>query len=159
MIDLRTSPSGASPIVLDALFPASPARLFRAWTTPQDLMRWFGTDPTLLSRIDLDLRIGGAWRFHMNARTEQVEYLHGTYLRIDPDQALAFTWAHVVESADGARRETPPSQVIVTFTPNGKATRLVLEHRDISTEGGRIGVRDGWITSLQTLHATLPPSE
>lgn len=151
MIDVLSSSPGASPIVIEAVFPATALRLFDAWTKADQIRKWFGTDPDRLKDVQIDLREGGHWRFVMDTDENREESLEGRYLEIMPGERLTFSWCHVVETASGEREETPPSQVTILFEPMGAATRLTLEHREITSDGGRRGVRAGWITSFKAL--------
>ena len=151
MIDLISSEPGASPVKIEAVFSASAIRLFDAWTKPDQLRRWFGTDPTDLQDIHVDLREGGVWRFTMRCSEDREEFLEGRYLEIVPGEKLAFSWSHNVKTAEGKHDQTPPSRVTIHFEPMGSATRMTLEHREIVTDGGRIGVRKGWVASFQAL--------
>ncbi|MBW4707353.1 SRPBCC domain-containing protein [Roseobacter sp. YSTF-M11] len=151
MIDLLTSPAGKNPVVISAVFPASSERLFDAWTQADDLRRWFGNDPSDLSAIELDLKVGGLWRFHMRTTSNKSECLEGHYIEIRRPRRLRFSWTHVVVTHDDVVKHTPPSQVDVQFEPMGAATRLTLEHKEISTRSGRLGVGTGWHNSLKAL--------
>jgi len=155
MIDVFRSPAGINPVVIEALFPAQPDRLFDAWTRPDDLRKWFGQDPSQLAKIEIDLREGGAWRFEMVPGETSVEFLEGEYLKIRRAELLSFSWAHLVKNADGTSQKTPASKVTVTFSPMGASTKMRLEHSAIISNGGRIGVREGWTTSMKSLFALL----
>ncbi len=152
MISAISSPPGESPIVLEDRFNATPERLFRAWTRPEQLRKWFGSTPAQIAEIELDLKVGGKWRFGMSPTERARSHLEGEYLEIVPAERLVFTWAHVTETADGQVSRTPQSQVTVTFKPDGAQTRLVLRHEAIVSADGRLGVRDGWLTSFAGLH-------
>lgn len=146
------SEAGRSPVVVSAVFPAPPERLFDAWTRPEDLRKWFGQQPTRLGDIEIDLREGGAWRFHMCSDAGDTELLEGTYLRIHRAKLLSFSWTHLMRAADGTEQKTQPSYVTITFEPFGAATKMTLEHREIVTEEGRLGVGSGWVESFRTLY-------
>lgn len=150
MIDIRTTPKGASPIVIEAVFPATPERLFRAWTDPDEFRKWFGSDPSKTAAVRIDLSIGGAWQVDFVGQSR----LEGVYVEISPARRLRFTWAHVTSPEDGEKR-TPPSEVLLEFHPAGKSTRMILTHRDISSDGSRINVREGWRKSYIALAASL----
>ncbi|MGC3940141.1 SRPBCC family protein [Roseobacter sp. EG26] len=155
MIDLLTSPEGVNPVVISAVFAASPERLFDAWTRAEDLRKWFGNDPSDLTTIHLDLSVGGLWRFEMKAKNNKAEYLEGQYINIDRPRFLCFSWVHVVVTHEDHQRQTPPSQVSVHFEALGAATRITLEHKEIASPSGRIGVRTGWKASFQKLAKSL----
>ena len=56
---LRSAP-GSDPIVVEGTFAASPERVFRAWTRPEEVRKWFGQQPDSLESAEIDLRVGGA---------------------------------------------------------------------------------------------------
>ncbi len=61
---VQTAP-GADPIIVTGFLAASPAKVFRAWTDPKVVMKWFGPTPGALISAEIDLRQGGKWRFVM----------------------------------------------------------------------------------------------
>ncbi len=154
-MEVLASPPGETPVIVEAILPASAARLFQAWTDPVALKQWFGADPTLIQSVEVDLCIGGYWKIEMSGRSGSLEWLEGHYTIIQPAERLAFTWQHNSRNTAGQKQSTPLSEVDLQFKSHGQATRLILEHRAIASEGGRIGVRDGWSKSMQHLAAYL----
>ncbi|MEU8183013.1 SRPBCC family protein [Micromonospora sp. NPDC049044] len=82
---------GDREIVLSRLFDA-PARLvFAAFTQPELLVRWYGAHGWRLVECDVDLRVGGRWRFvsqgPQGARMGQA----GVYRQIEPPHRLVYT--------------------------------------------------------------------
>src|SRR5207302_2195769 len=78
-------------IVLTRVFDA-PARLvFRAWKTPEYVRRWWGTDTSPLVVCELDLRVGGSWRYVMRGEDGIEHGWHGTYREIEPAHRLVST--------------------------------------------------------------------
>ncbi|MGI9418897.1 MAG: SRPBCC family protein [Geminicoccaceae bacterium] len=157
MIDVISSKPGANPVTIEAVFPTTAARLFDAWTQPEQLRQWFGMDPSALGDIQIDLREGGVWRFVMRCGDGREEVLEGRYLEILPGERLAFSWSHKVKTSDGGDKRTPPSRVTIQFEPMGAATRMTLEHVEIVTDGGRVGVRKGWQASFRALADLVAP--
>ena len=108
-------------IVLTREIAAPRALLFRLWTEPEYLMRWWGPQTTTASSVSVDLREGGAWR-HCILTAEGREYWsHGRYLEIIPPERLVFTFAW--ENQEG--KPEHPMQVTVEFHQLGEKTRLV----------------------------------
>lgn len=151
---LRT-PLGDSPVVLENEFNASAERLFRAMTDPSDLKQWFGSMKHQLSEIEIDLRVGGKWRFAFPEEDGKQDTLHGEYLEVDPNQRLAYSWIYERKTVDGQTESSTPSQVTITFEETSSGTRMRLEHGSIESLDHRRGVGGGWSDSFTKLAALL----
>lgn len=71
-------------------------RVFRAWTDPDDL-GWFYNDtaPLPTEPIEVDLRVGGAWRQEMVIDETTRYTTGGIYRELSPGHRLAFSWGAV----------------------------------------------------------------
>ena len=78
-------------IVITREFAAPRARVFAAHTEPDLLKRWFGPHGWRLTVCEIDLRIGGAWRYVMHGPDDQEMVLRGAYLELDPPARLVTT--------------------------------------------------------------------
>ncbi len=143
-MDFLKSAIGANPVDVEGLFPASVAQLYQAWTEADQIKVWFGPSPNSLVSVDVDVRVGGHWRFVLSEESGERALLHGEYLEVEPEARLSFSWAHLVEREDGTREETPFSTVTVDFEAEGKATRVRLRHEGASTEDARVNIGRGW---------------
>src|ERR687895_19091 len=76
-------------IVIHRTIAASPERLFRAFTRPEQLARWMS--PVGHAEVEVDLRLGGALRVAMIGDGVRIEHI-GQFLELDPPHRLAFTW-------------------------------------------------------------------
>ena len=72
---------------------APPETVFDAWTNPERL-GWFYNDqqPIPQEPIELDLRIGGAWRQMMVIDEEMSYFTGGVYREIVPNERLVLAW-------------------------------------------------------------------
>jgi len=146
---------------------ASPSEVFRAWTDPEHL-QWFYNDnhPVPPEPIELDLRVGGAWRQRM-VISEQTDYFTGgIYREIVSDEKLVFTWGAVGgwPELDAERLDDNPL-VTVTLTPIGESTEMRVRVElpaSLTEEGVRewlsTGMRDGWSQTIDRLAASLTRS-
>jgi len=77
-------------------FPVPRERVFRAWTDPAHL-DWFFNDaqPRPSEPIEVDLRVGGAWRQMMVIDAETRYVTGGVYREIVPDERLVFVFGAV----------------------------------------------------------------
>jgi uncharacterized protein YndB with AHSA1/START domain len=153
-----TSSPGQDPVKVEGYFAASPERVYNAWTDPDVIVKWFGTHPNTLVSAEVDLSVGGAWRFVSEAGPEKTVSLEGHYREIDPPARLVFSWAHVVAHESGERQSTPESLVEIDFEPKGSGTMVRLVHSAISTESARLGVGGGWEASFGAMSKLLDPA-
>jgi uncharacterized protein YndB with AHSA1/START domain len=148
---MSTIQTPASPVVpalrVERRFRASPERVFRAWTTPEELDRWSDPDPGA-STSDVDLRVGGRYTIAMARENGVTHRVTGVYREIDPPHRLVYTWRW--ETIPGF----PETVVTVTFAARGDgSTDLVLVHERLPS--GEAGARHqhGWTESLGKLAA------
>src|SRR5262249_20762324 len=67
--------------------------VFRAWTQADELKRWFApTDDHRVEVPQLELHVGGAYRFEIHHKGGTVHRVHGIYREILPPEKLVFTW-------------------------------------------------------------------
>ena len=93
--------------VLDA-----PRRLvFKAWTEPERVVRWWGPQGFTMPSCKMDVRPGGAFRFCMRSPDGADHWLQGVYREIVEPERLVLTWAW--EDAEG--KPGHETQVTVSF--------------------------------------------
>ncbi len=139
-----TTVLGESPVVVQGVFPCTPQQAFEAWTDPAEIMQWFGAESNSVIRAEIDLKIGGQWRFIFTETQEKTIALEGKYLEIQEAEQLVFSWRHVVAPVHGQPVATAYSKVSINFNKDPKGTMITLVHEDIQTEDGRLGVGKGW---------------
>jgi len=96
-------------IVLSRVIAAPRDLVFKAWTDPQHLPNWFGPEGFGGETAEIDIRVGGRWRFVMVA-PNGVRYDNRIlFLRIEPPYLLEFD--------HGSDKDDDPARfrVIVTF--------------------------------------------
>ena len=146
---------GADPVIVEGLLRAPLARVYRAWTRPEEIVKWFGLKAGAMVSAEIDLRVGGRWVFLMEEGPAGRALLQGEYLQIETEKLLQFSWYHLREDADGRREETAASLVTVTFREEGAATHIRLRHEGIARREGRLGVGHGWDATFAHLEAWL----
>jgi len=123
-------------------FDASPASVFRAWTTPEIVARWWHADRGSVTSIDIDLRVGGSWRYVMVANGGFEVAFHGEFLEIVPGERLVTT-----EIYEGA----PNDEAVTTteFVDVGGRTRVEILVRHASAEARDAHLQSGMEDGLQ----------
>ena len=129
-------------------FDAPRHLVYRAWTEPGLIRRWWSADRGEVTSIDVDLRVGGAWRYVMTAHGGFEVAFHGEYREVVPDERLVHT--EIFEGASDA-----PAVTSVTFNAqNGRTLVTMLvqhtsqQHRDMHLNSG---MEDGMQDALRLL--------
>jgi uncharacterized protein YndB with AHSA1/START domain len=115
---------------------AAPKRLvFKAWTTPELVKRWWAGQRGTVTSAQIDLRVGGTWRWVMMANGNFEVAFHGEYREILTDELLVMTQVY---------EGVPDAQALntLTFTEKGGRTTLTILVQHTSTEN-----RDGHFNS------------
>src|SRR5262245_30816394 len=123
-------------ILITREFNAPRHLVWKAWTTPELVKRWWHANRGEVTLAEIDLRVGGTWRY-VSVTPDGLEVaFHGEYLEIVPDERLVST-----EVYEGY----PDAVAVDTLTlteANGRTTLTVLvqhsskEHRDGHIESG-----------------------
>jgi uncharacterized protein YndB with AHSA1/START domain len=137
-------------LTLKRRLKAAPGKVFRAWTDPEKIVRWFGPRDTVADsvRAQVDLRPGGRYRMSFTTDDGEHHQVGGVYREVVPDSRLVFTWAW---------RTTPEreSLVIVTIVPDGDGSLLTLHHEQFFDQKARDGHERGWTGTLDKLEQFL----
>lgn len=122
------------------------AKLYRCWTEPTLITRWFTPSPWRTTYAETDVRAGGASLIVMRGPEGQEMPNRGVYLEVVPNERLVFTDAYVRawEPAD-----KPFMTVVLTFDDlGGGRTRYTARVRHWSTADRerheKMGFHEGW---------------
>ncbi len=143
---------GKPTIVMTRVFDAPRRLVFEAWTKPEHLVRWWGMRGSTLRVCEVDLRLGGAWRFVLRAPDGNDYGFGGKYLEITPPERLAYTF-----SFDGA----PGAEAVETLTfveKDGKTTLTSTTlHTSVENRDGHVrsGMEEGMRQTLDRLEELL----
>ena len=130
-------------------YPVAPEKVWRAWTDPQALARWFGPgDTESVAIADLDVREGG--RYHIRFFTTDGEQhdVSGVYQEVVEHRRLAFSWAW---------KSTPErvSRVTIELRPVEGGTELDFLHDRFFDQAARDNHERGWTGTFARLDALL----
>ena len=140
-IDTETGRS----LTLTRRLAAAPERVWRAWTDPQTMMRWFAPrDDFDIPTVEADVRVGGRYRIVMKSADGALHDVRGEYREIAPLRRLVFTWAWQSEPQD-------ESLVTITLRRDGAGTELTLQHDRLPSTASRNKHEHGWLGCLDRL--------
>lgn len=78
-------------ILITREFDAPAHHVWKAWTTPELVKRWWHSNRGTMMQADIDLRVGGKWRWVMTADRGFEVGFHGEYREIVPNEKLVYT--------------------------------------------------------------------
>jgi uncharacterized protein YndB with AHSA1/START domain len=104
-------------IAMTCAFEAPRRLVFEAWTRPELLRRWYGPRGWSLEVCEIDLKVGGAWRYVSRQPGGKKVGQRGIYQEVVPGKRLVYT-----ESWD----DWNPGEVLVTtsFEEEGGRTTV-----------------------------------
>ena len=129
---------------IQRLVPASPERVFEAWTNPIELQKWWGPTGVRCLSAEIDLRVGGRYRIANEFPDGTVLWITGEYEVVQRPQLLVYTWAVETESPTIER-------VTVQFEQHTRGTDLIVKHQRIRSAQLREQHRQGWLGCLDGL--------
>jgi uncharacterized protein YndB with AHSA1/START domain len=143
-------------LTLVRIFDAPREVVFKAWTDPRQLAKWWGPKVFTNPVCEVDLRPGGAWRIVMRA-PDGTEYpCSGVYREIVEPERLVFT----NNATDRDGNPLIEGFTVVIFEDLAGKTKLTLHTRAIGlvpyAPKMLAGMEAGWTQSLDKLAASLP---
>jgi uncharacterized protein YndB with AHSA1/START domain len=135
-------------VQLERYFSALPLTVWRGWTEPEMVSRWFGSDPAgKVLAVQLDVRPSG--RFEVTFRDSSgIEHTcGGVYVDVMPESKLSFSWHW---------RSEPGIQSFVTvqLKPHGEGTNMHFEHSHL-IDGSTHDYAAGWRRTFEKLAIVL----
>lgn len=135
-------------ILITREFDAPRHLVYRAWTTPALVKRWWAGKRGEVTIAEIDLRVGGTWRYVMTAHGEFEVGFHGVYREIVENERIVST-----EVFEGA----PDAEAVNTLTLSeldGRTTMTILvQHQNQTNRDMQVksGMEDGMNESLDKL--------
>jgi uncharacterized protein YndB with AHSA1/START domain len=134
-------------LVFERTFDAPREVVWKAFMDPERISRWWGPHGTTAKVVEMDVRVGGKWRYVSSASDREDVAFHGEYLEVDPPRSFKWTFLFDVE---GLGEQGGPETF--TFEDVGGKTKLTSSSHVGSTEelegalaGGMIsGAVDTW---------------
>ena len=134
-------------VLITRIFDAPRARVFRAWTDPDEVSAWYGPEQmdAPRERIHIDLRVGGRWELTMVQRGGDAEF------------AIGYEIIELVEPELIVLRSDPmpgvgmhePTVVRVEFHDHGAKTRMTLSDGPYPSGSGH--AEAGYVAALDKL--------
>lgn len=132
-------------ILITREFDAPKHLVYKAWTTPELVKRWWHANRGEMTVCEIDLRVGGTWRYVMVADGFGEVGFHGEYREIVPNERLVST--EVYEGIPDA--DAHAAVDILTLTQVGGRTTLTILVEHATKEGRDAHIESGMEAGMQ----------
>lgn len=166
------SGSGSGPtedvLVITRVFDAPRQLVWKAWTDPKRIMRWFGPRGFTTPVYKMDLRVGGKYLSAMRSPDGQDFWSTGVFREIVEPERLVLSDSFADENGNKVPASyygmspdwTGESLITVTLDEVEGKTKMTLEGRNLSgmSDTDRDNMRQGWSQSFDKLAEYLAES-
>lgn len=141
--------SDAASATLFRTIPGGVAEVYAAWLSPDLLRRWLAPEPYLARRVEVDPRVGGAYRIEHVGSDGSLHVTTGEFRELVANRRIAMTWSYQGPFTELGGQET---LVEVDFREAGSGrTEITLHHSRVSGEQALDGFTAGWTACLGKL--------
>lgn len=128
------------------VLPDTASVVFRAFSSPDELARWWGPEGFTIPSLEFNPRVGHSYRIEMQPPEGDRFYLTGEFREVDPPARLAYTFVWEDPNPDDVE-----TLVELSFRDLGESTEVALTQRAFKTDARRELHRNGWTDSFDKL--------
>ena len=121
-------------------FDAPVSLVFGVWSDRKHVLRWWAPQEFTTAQVELDFRVGGAYRVCIASDKRGESWMGGHYVEIVENRRIVFTFAW----EDGRDQPGIETLVTVTFEERGGRTRQTLHQAPFLHADGRDRHIGGW---------------
>jgi len=136
-------------ILITREFDAPRHLVYRAYTEPELFKRWWHANRAEVTAIEMDVRVGGKWRYAARGLSDGYEFeFHGEYREVVPDERLVST-----ETFSGMPHASAMDTVVFTEKDGRTYFEMLIEHQSKENRDGQLssGMEDGLQDALMLL--------
>ena len=123
------------------------ARVYAAWTDPEQLKQWWGPEGVQTRKFEADARVGGKYRWDLLNQEGEEMSVFGEYRELIPGKKIVFTW----KWDDDEAWENKSSTVTIELSDRDGGTEIKLTHVQLPSEESRDRHSEGWNSVLDRL--------
>jgi uncharacterized protein YndB with AHSA1/START domain len=135
-------------LLITRTFDAPASLMFALWTEPAHFKRWMGPKDFECAEVEIDFRVGGAYRAKIESAAHGADWFGGTYREIVPNKKLVFTFAWN-NSGPSAGVET---LVTITFAEHAGKTVQTFHQTPFLNVESRDRHIGGWSSTFDKQH-------
>ena len=132
-------------ILITREFDAPKHLVYRAWTTPELVKRWWHANRGEVTLAEIDLRVGGMWRYVSRSEDGFEVAFHGEYREIVPNERLVST--EVYEGIPDADEHAALDTLTLTESDGRTTLTVLVEHP--TREGRDAHINSGMEAGMQ----------
>ena len=132
-------------ILITREFDAPKHLVYKAWTTPELVKRWWSANRGEVTIAEIDLRVGGMWRYVMIADGGMEVGFHGVYREIVPNERIVST--EVYEGIPDAEEHAALDTLTLTEVDGRTTLTILVEHP--TKEGRDAHINSGMEAGMQ----------
>jgi len=129
-------------ILITREFAAPRHLVYRAWTTPELVRRWWSAKRGKVTVADIDLRVGGTWRWVMVTEGGFEVAFHGEYRELVPNERIVCT-----EVYEGMADAEALNNISFTEKDGRTTLSVLVQHK--SVEGRDFHINSGMEAGMQ----------
>jgi PhnB protein len=146
-------------LLISRIFEASRERVWKAWTEPEQIKKWWGPKTFTAPVVTVDFRVGGKYLYCMRSPDGKDYWSTGTFFEIVPLTRIVLTDSFADEKGNvvpasyyGMSADFPlESRVTLIFEDDGNKTKFTLKYDDVSKISNLQEMEQGWNESLDKL--------
>ena len=148
-------------ILITREFDAPRHLVYKAYTTPELVSRWWSGRRGTVTSAEIDLRVGGAWRYVMVASGGFEVAFHGEFREIVPDERIVTSEVYELPDAPPLPPEDEPLNIVTFTEADGRTTLEILvqttskELRDTIIDSGMEGGMQEGMDLLEEIAVSL----
>ena len=144
-----STPNPSTSLQVKRLIKSPRERVFAAWTNPEQIKHWFGPASCEVLEAQIDLRVGGAYRFRVFNEPHGEMSVRGEYREVTAPSKLVFTW----QWEDDEEWTNVTSVVTVNLVERDGATEVQITHEGLPSDEHAGRHEHGWNGCLDKLAA------
>lgn len=154
--EVETMRAAVGTVHFERILDAPRDLVFKVWTDPKHIAKWWGPHGFTVPECSLDLRPGGALRIIMRSPNGTDLLCKGEVREVKAPERFVFT--NIAATMDG--EHIAEGLTFVTFAEDGGKTKLTVDSRSVLVKDGWeaaiAGMREGWSQQLERLAVYVP---
>ncbi len=152
-------PAEGRDLVITRIFDAPRELVWKAWTDPERLKRWWGPKGFTAPYAKIDPRVGGTYLYCMRSPEGKDYWGTGVFREVVPMERIVITDSFADEEGNvvsathyGMSADIPLEMLVtVTFEDHEGKTKLTLRHAGLPAGPDQEGAKAGWSQSFDKL--------